>query len=164
MKKIFIVITLCFSPKLFPAVAQDYDIRGGGGLLYGTSQQNIGLNFRGDVIFFNQWSLSPHFNVFFNKKDNYVTKRWNAFNIDAHYFFELEKSWKIYPLIGFNFATISEKVNDITFSNAKIGMNIGIGTEYPFDSRLDGFGEFKYVISDADHAVITVGLLYRLFR
>ena len=164
MKKIFVAIIFCFFLKLIPATAQDYDIRGGGGLLYGTGQQNIGLNLRGDVTFFDQWSLTPHFNVFFNKKDNYVTKRWNAFNIDAHYFFEMERSWRIYPLIGINFATVSEKVNDITFSNAEIGMNIGAGAEYPLDSRLDGFGELKYIIGDADQAVITVGILHTLFR
>jgi len=164
MKKIFVAVIFCFCLKLIPATAQDYKINLGGGLIYGTSQKNVGFDFRGDVTFFDQWSISPHFNVFFNKKDNYVTERWNAFNIDAHYFFELERLWKIYPLLGINFATVSEKVNDITFSNAEIGMNIGAGAEYPLDSRLNGFGELKYVIGDADQAVITVGLLYTLIR
>jgi len=100
--------------------------------------------------------------MFFNKKNNLITKKWNAFNVDGHYYFELDRLWTIYPTFGINFATVSEKVNDITFSNAEIGINIGFGSEYRFDSRLSGFAEIKYVISDADQAVIVFGMLYQI--
>jgi hypothetical protein len=162
MNKIILALTFFSLLNLVPAVAQHYNIRLGGGLNYGTSQQNIGLDFRGDVTFFDQWSITPNFSFFFNKTNNFVKKKWNAFNVDGHYYFEIEKSWTIYPILGINFATVSEKVNDITFSNAEIGINLGFGSEYQFDARLSGFGEVKYVISDADQTVIVFGLLYQM--
>lgn len=138
------------------------DFRLGGGLGYGTVAKNIGINFRGDVKFNKQWSIAPHFNWFFNKKNGPITLRWNALNIDGHYFFEIDQTWVVYPILGINFATVSEKVNGITFSNSDVGINIGFGTEYNFDRRFSGFGEVKYVISDADQAVITIGVLYKI--
>lgn len=162
MNRIILALTFFSLITLVPAKAQDYNIRLGGGLIYGTSQNNIGVNLRGDISFFSQWSITPGFNMFFNKKNNLITKKWNAFNVDGHYYFELDRLWTIYPTFGINFATVSEKVNDITFSNAEIGINIGFGSEYRFDSRLSGFAEIKYVISDADQAVIVFGMLYQI--
>ena len=147
---------------LFPflLIAQDFSL--GGGLGYGTQINNVGLNFRGDVKFDKQWSITPHFNYFFNKTEGEVIYKWNALNIDGHYFFEMDQIWTIYPLFGINFSTVSEKINDIKFSNSDVGINLGIGAEYHFDRRLSGFGEIKYVISDADQLVITLGLLFQI--
>ena len=158
-KTTFALITVfMFSSSLIKA--QDFSV--GGGLGYGSQINTIGINFRGDVKFYKQWSITPHFNYFFNKQKGDVTEKWNAFNVDGHYFFELDQTWNVYPLFGVNFATVSEKVNDITFSNSDIGINLGFGSEYIFDRRLSGFGEIKYVISDADQLVLTFGLLFQL--
>lgn len=162
IQKIKTAITFTLFFLVFHSIIHAQDFRAGGGLGYGTVARNIGLNFRGDVKFDNQWSVTPHFNWFFNKKKGPVTKRWNALNIDGHYFFTIEKFWTVYPLAGINFATVSEKVNDITYSNTDVGINLGIGSEYSFDRRLSGFGEVKYVISTADQAVITLGVLYEI--
>lgn len=147
---------------LFFSKAKAQEIRLGGGLGYGTVAKNIGINFRGDVKFHKQWSITPHFNIFFNKKDGALTKKWNALNIDGHYYFEVDQTWTIYPVFGVNFATVSQRLNDITFSNSDVGINLGFGSEYNFDRRFSGFGEIKYVISDADQVVITLGILYKI--
>ena len=154
-----ILILLLISSISF---AQEY--RGGGGFSYGTVAKNAGLNFRGDIRFQNLWSVTPHFNWFFSKEKAGITKRWNALNIDGHYIFTLEEFWTIYPIAGINFATVSQKVNDITYSNFDIGINLGFGSEYNFAKRLSGFGEVKYVISNADQAVITLGVLYLIAK
>ena len=160
MIKTTIAIITLFSLFSFLLKAQDFSL--GGGLGYGTQINNVGLNFRGDVKFDHQWSITPHFNYFFNKTEGVVTNKWNALNIDGHYFFELDQLWTFYPLFGINFSTVSEKVNDITFSNSNVGINLGIGLEYNFDRRLSGFGEIKYVLSEADQLVISLGLLYQI--
>ena len=160
MIKTTIALITLFSFFSFLLKAQDFSL--GGGLGYGTQINNLGLNFRGDVKFEKQWSITPHFNYFFNKTEGAVTYKWNALNIDGHYFFELDQLWTFYPLFGINFSTVSEKVNDITFSNSDVGINLGIGSEYNFDRRLSGFGEIKYVVSEADQLVITLGLLYQI--
>ena len=140
--------------------AQDYSI--GGGLGYGSQINTIGLNFRGDIKFHKQWSITPYFNYFFSRTKADITNKWNALNVDGHYFFEIDRGWILYPLFGVNIANVSTKVNDITFSNSNIGINLGFGSEYNFDPRISGFGEIKYVISDADQLVITFGVLYKL--
>jgi hypothetical protein len=160
MIKTTIVLITVFTLLTFLGHAQDISV--GGGLGYATKINNVGLNFRADVKFHKQWSITPHFNYFFNKKDGVIIEKWNALNVDGHYYFEIDQMWTIYPIFGLNFATVSEKVNDITFSNAYAGINLGIGAEYDFDRRLSGFGEIKYVISEAGQAVITLGLLYQV--
>ena len=160
MIKSRIVLLIFFIFFISALNAQDF--RAGGGFGYGTVAKNIGLNFRGDVKIHKNWAVTPHFNWFFNTTDGPITNRWNALNIDGHYFFEVEKYWTIYPLFGFNFATVSEKVHDITYSNSEFGINLGFGSEYRFDRRFSGFGEIKYVISNADQVVITLGILYQI--
>ena len=160
MIKTTIALITFFS--LFSCRVHAQDISLGGGLGYGTQINNVGINFRGDVKFYNQWSITPHFNIFFNRKDDQVTNKWNALNVDGHYFFEIDQTWSVYPIFGVNIATVSQKINGITFSNTDVGINLGFGSEYNFDRRLSGFGELKYVISDADQLVITFGLLYLL--
>ena len=101
---------------------------------------------------------------FFNRTDNFITKKWNALNIDGHYYFKVDQSLYVYPVFGINFATVAEKVNSITFSNSEVGVNLGIGTEYFFDRRLSGFSEIKYVVSDADQLVVSFGMLFRIYN
>ena len=160
MNKTIATIIFIFFINIFSSEGQDFRL--GGGFSYGTGIKNLGLNFRGDVKFDQKWSITPHFNYFFNKKEGVVTEKWNALNVDGHYYFEIDQTSSIYPIFGLNFATVSEKVNDITFSNSDAGINLGFGSEYDFDRRLSGFGEIKYVISEADQAVITLGLLYQV--
>lgn len=158
-RNLLTLILLIFSVTLS---VNAQEIRLGGGLIYGTVAKNIGLNFRGDVNFNKQWTITPNFSWFFNKKSNLITRKWNALNIDGHYNFEVDPTWYIYPILGVNLATVSEKVNNITFSNADVGINLGFGSEFYFDRRFSGFGEIKYVISDADQLVIVFGVLYQL--
>ena len=108
------------------------------------------------------WSFSPNFNLFFNKKNESFTTEWKDLNIDGHLYFEMDRRWNLYPLLGINFATISEKEDNLTFSNSEVGFNLGVGSEFKIDRRLSGFGEAKYVLSGADQAVITFGLIYKV--
>jgi outer membrane immunogenic protein len=110
----------------------------------------------------NQWSIAPHINWFFNKNRNGISTRWKAFNVDGHYYLEAKNFWTIYPIAGINLATVSEKVNDITYSNFDIGINLGVGSEYSIDTNISGFGEIKYVISNADQVVIALGVLFKI--
>ncbi len=160
MTKTTLVLIVFFTSFTLTSKAQEYSL--GGGLGYGSGINTIGINFRGDAKFNKLWSISPHFNFFFNKKNDNVSKKWNAFNVDGHYFFEIDPTWVFYPLFGVNIATVSEKVNGVTFSNSAVGINLGFGTEYSIDSKLTGFGEVKYVIGDADQLVMFFGILYML--
>ncbi len=136
----------------------------GGGLSYGSGINNAGVNLKGNVRIDDHWAVSPHFNFFFNRNDGMITHRWWAFNIDGHYYFEIEDLLSIYPLLGFNIGVVKENLNSINFSDTGIGMNLGGGLQYQFTDALSGFGEIKYVIGNADQLVVTVGILYRIQR
>jgi len=155
----FFIVIVAFYSQL---CAQDF--RAGGGLAYGSQINTLGINFRGDVNFNNQWSITPHYNLFFNKDHGIISDRWREINIDVHYFFFDDERWKLYPLAGFNLATVSEKVNSIIFSNSYAGLNLGMGSEYHFSEQISGFGEIKYVVSNADQMVISVGVLYKISK
>lgn len=162
MRKLSLTFLLVFVAFCSHVSAQEFSA--GGGLGYGSQINTLGINFRGDVSFDNQWSITPHYNLFFNKDHGIVTDRWRAINIDVHYFFFKDKGWKLYPLAGFNLATVSEKVNSIIFSNSYAGFNLGMGSDYHFSEQISGFGEIKYVISKADQMVISVGVLYKISK
>lgn len=158
-KTILILIGIVFTTL---HVAHSQEFRAGGGLAYGSQINNIGFDFRGDIKFNPQWAFTPNFNIFLNRKDGLSTNKWNAFNFDGHYFFEIDQTWTVYPLLGLNVASVTEKINDISFSHTKVGANIGFGSEYNFGEHILGFGELKYVISNADQLVITIGMLYTI--
>ena len=54
------------------------------------------------------------------------------------------------------------KVNGTKSSDTKLGLNIGMGGNYIITEQLTGFAETKYIVSNADQAVITVGILYKI--
>lgn len=160
MGRALITITLLFGLCSIPGLAQELSL--GGGLGYGSGIQNLGINIRGDVRFNELWSVSPNFNLFFNKNNGTYTSEWKDLNIDGHLYFKLDQRWNIYPLLGLNFATVSEKEDNLTFTNSDVGLNLGLGAEFKLEKFLSGFGEAKYVASNADQVVVTVGVIYRL--
>ena len=160
--KHYLISLIAFTGLLLSTNTHAQDVRLGAGISYGTVIKTIGFNARVDVKLDRQWSIVPHANWFLNRTNGPITNKWREFNIDGHYNFEIDQTWFLYPLFGINFATVQEKVNDITFSNSEIGANLGFGSEFIFTRQLSGFGEVKYVISDADQAVFTLGLLFLL--
>lgn len=162
MKKKAFIFSMVFLAFYVQLNAQDFSA--GGGFNYGSQINNLGINFRADVNFEDKWSITPHYNLFFNKKHGIISERWKALNIDFHYFFPIDEGWNYYPIAGFNYATVSEKVNSIIFSNSYGGFNLGIGTNYQISEQVSGFSEIKYVISSADQLVFVIGALYKISK
>ena len=165
MKKLTLlaVITIAFT---FNSLAQ---ISAGGGIAYGTEQETIGFNLRGqynineniDVIggltFFLPKTISQP--TFFGTIKN-KTSLW-TFDIDGHYNFPINDKFSFYPLAGINISGASVEVNGTKTSKTEIGLNIGVGASYEINDKLEGFFETKYTIGNFDQAVITVGVLYK---
>lgn len=79
----------------------------------------------------------------------------------------------IYPLAGASASIIEEKYEyedntpggeSYSFSNSetKLGVNVGVGGKYPINDRFTAFGEVKYILSDYDQAVLSLGVNYRI--
>ncbi len=132
----------------------------GGGLVFGTDVEELGITVDGNYYFDENWSISPNFTIFFAEDPiNFFT-----INVDGRYNFEVGPSPTIvYPLGGLNLAIVS--VEDTGFgdddSDTELGINLGGGVNHFFNSNFGILGELKFVIGDADQIVLTGGVVYR---
>ncbi len=165
MKKIILISLITFSIGFgHHTFAQNTQINLGGGFSYGSEIEKPGINLRADFRFPKGWVIAPDFNFFFTKNNNNSKITWTTFNIDGHYLIGLSQQVNFYPLAGFNYTTVNTKVRDTKYTNHKGGLNIGMGLDAKLASRLKGFVEVKYVVSNesTDQAVVMFGLLYGL--
>ncbi len=92
--------------------------------------------------------------VYYFPKDNH---NFYEVNINGAYTFYEEFMFKSYLYTGLNYARSKFDVGNGSISDTAYGLNLGIGAEYDF-GRLLAFGDLKYVISDFDQAVFSIGL------
>jgi outer membrane immunogenic protein len=78
-------------------------------------------------------------------------------NLNAGYTFYEEFMFKSYAYTGLNYARSKTGIENASISETAYGLNAGIGAEYDF-GRLLAFGDLKYVISEFDQAVFSIGL------
>ena len=131
----------------------------GGGLIFGTEVEQLGLNGRA-VFTLGDWRIAPGIDFFF--PENRVTV-WSI-NGDGNYVFEVSGLVKPYLLAGLNFTTVSFRdddgfFNDNRASRTEVGLNIGGGIDFDLP-KVTPFAEFKYTISDFDQAVFTFGVKF----
>lgn len=153
-KKIF--LTLAFA-ALF-ASASFGQLKFGGGLSYGTEAENVGINVRADYSINDKIAIVPGFTYFLPKDD--VT--FMEFNADCHYSF----NEMFYGLGGLNYTHFKAEIPSIEFmgvtvgggdiSDSAMGLNVGAGAK--LGSMF--FAEAKYVLSDYDQLVLSVGILF----
>lgn len=75
-------------------------------------------------------------------------------NLNGAYIFYDEYMFKSYLYTGLHLAQASI---DGSVKNREIGLNVGLGAEYDFGTLL-AFGDLKYVISEIDQPVFSIGL------
>ena len=161
MKKLLVIFTLL---TIFATTSYAQKFLVGGGLVYGTEVDKGGIDIRGDIRFNENWAVVPNFNFFFPTSNDSYKSGFTGFNIDGHYLFGIGSGANVYPLFGLNFghSKYKNKINDTKSSNTEIGINLGGGIEYFFSSKIAGFFEVKYIISDYDQGVLGFGVLYNL--
>jgi outer membrane immunogenic protein len=161
MKVILRLLIVVFS--IFAAEGlRAQDLRLGGGLVYGSEIDRMGIDLRGDYQLQSNLILVPDFQLFFNRNSGNVRVYWNTINFDFHYLFSVAENFYLYPLAGLNFTFYTVKIRDNRDTSARIGLNLGGGAEYRFSDKIAGFIELKYVVSDADQTVASYGVLVRV--
>lgn len=132
----------------------------GGGLVYGTEAEKVGLQLNGyydlsEAVM--NLRVGGAFNYFFVQEG----LSYSALNANAQYVFLRPDALMVYGLAGLNltFVSVETPIGDV--SNTEIGLNLGIGAEYSVAEQVGLFAEIKYVISEADQAVIGLGARYR---
>ena len=150
----------------FKANAQEVgDIRVGGGLVYGTAIEELGINIRGDYQFAELIKGGADFTFFF-APENFS---FNTLNLNGFYMFDVE-GFNPYALAGLNFSFYSANFQSTTIggitigggsvTDTAVGLNLGGGADFPLSENLAGFGEVKYVISNYDGLAITAGIKF----
>ena len=141
-----------------PASAEG--ISAGGGLVYGTEIEELGIQLNGyydlgDVV--ENLRVGADFTYWFVDDPASV---W-TFNINGHYIFLRPDAALVYGLAGLNIYHYSVEAFGFETSVTEPGLNLGIGGEYSVAEQLGLYAELKYVISDADQAVLGAGARYR---
>jgi len=129
----------------------------GGGLVYGTEIENIGLNIRAGYQVTEAINANAGFSFFFAGDG----VSFNTINLDGHYAFLNEEKIAAYGLAGLNIAITSFSIGFGSTSATEIGLNLGAGAKYQVSEQLDAFFELKYVISEFDQLVPELGAIYK---
>ena len=136
--------------------------RVGGGLVYGTEIENIGINLNGQYFIKENIAIAPGLNYFFPKAlGSGFDLNWFEINANGHYYFNTG-SIEPYALAGLNFAFLSVKSSFGDSSNTEVGLNLGGGANFDIGSSIKPFGELRIVIGDADQLVLGGGVRFTL--
>ena len=81
----------------------------------------------------------------------YFDNTWMAFDADYHFVINPENPSRFYPLVGLELST---DFSDFT----ELGANLGGGVDFMLTDTLAAFAEAKFVVSDLDGFVVTLGL------
>ena len=82
----------------------------------------------------------------------YFKDTWFAFDVDYHFVINPENPSRFYPLVGFELST--------DFDWAELGANLGGGVDFMLTDTMAAFFEAKFVVSDADGFVATLGMKF----
>ncbi len=165
MKKLILTSCVLFG-MMFMFNSNSYaqessDILVGGGLIYGTEVEAIGIQAGGKYAFTPEISGAADFAIYF--PDNYD---WWELNANVHYNFLAEDGMKVYGLGGLNYATLSVSYDlgewgSGSTSNSEVGLNLGGGAEFDVDFA-NVYTELKYVLGNADQLALSAGLRFSI--
>ena len=161
MNKLF--ITLIFTFLISLGLKAQISI--GGGLVYGTEIENIGISINGLYEINESWRAAPTFTYFLKK--NYVN--WSVLDLDAHYnFTEIENLGNLYALGGLSL-TFWNWDNDFNWgipgldlNGTEFGINLGVGLYKKINEGLILTPELRYTLGDADYLRLGVKLFFSL--
>lgn len=140
----------------------------GGGLMYGSEVEKLGLRLDGVYIINEKFRGEIDLGFYFPDKEDYPTigevkTTWTEVNINGNYIFytDTDMGLQAYAIAGLNILRYKIKVGGASDSDSKAGLNIGAGGEYKLDFA-NLFTEIRYVLGDADQLNITAGLRFPL--
>lgn len=161
MKKLLLLSG--FTALLLFTIKEDASAQlgGGAGVAFGSDIEQVGLH--GDLYY--RLPSQPAIRVgggliyYFPKTTNGVDHDFFELNLNGNYIFYEEFMFKSYGLAGLNYSRAKVSAGNGSHSEGEIGLNLGVGGEYDFGPLL-GFGELKYVVSEFDQAVFSIGVRF----
>ncbi len=133
----------------------------GGGVSYGSEIDEPGINIRGGAMLGDNFRISGDLNYFFPGDDGFYDVDVWGLNFNGAFILPSNEGLYVYPLAGLNITTIKSELGDFEDTRTEMGLNLGGGLGVNLGA-VTPFIEGKYVISDYDQAVVSVGLLFNL--
>lgn len=155
MKNFLKIAILLIAVIALSSQESNAQVKAGVGAAFGSEIEQVGI--QGDLHY--RLTGAPAIQVgggfiyYFPKDD----VNFYEVNINGGYIFYEEYMFKSYLYTGLNYANSSVDTAGGSVSDSAIGLNVGVGAEYDFGGVL-GFGDLKYVVSDYDQPVFSIGL------
>ena len=149
------------------------------GVTYGSEVEALGITVGAEYFVSDKISIAPDFIYYFTNKESQViggseievkTKLWEI-NGNVHYYFVDNSSIGFYGLGGLNYSHVSVdfKQTDVDsgtveaqfdMSDGEVGVNLGVGANFPISRKLTPYAELKYVAASTDQLVIGGGVKF----
>lgn len=154
MKTIFKISTVLIAIIILNTQESNAQVKAGLGAAFGSEIEQVGI--QGDLHYRFQnipaIQLGGDLIYYFPKDDRGFIEA----NLNGSYIFYDKYMFKSYLFTGLHLAQQKNTRTDSVY-NREIGLNIGLGAEYDFGPLL-AFGDLKYVISEIDQPVFSIGL------
>lgn len=155
MKRYLALFVLMAGLAILNTDAAEAQVKAGVGMAFGSDIEQIGI--QGDIHYRMLNRPALQFGgglIYYFPKDNHNFMELNA---NAGYIFYEEFMFKSYAYTGLNYARSKVDTGNDSLTDSAIGLNLGLGAEYDFGGIL-AFGDLKYVISEFDQPVFSIGL------
>lgn len=142
MKKIMILLAMCLGFAMSANAQTDSKMAAGLNLNlgFGNSYTNFGFGAKYQYSFTSNWRGEADFNYYFKKT---CTSFWDI-DLNAHYLFHLgDNGLNLYPLAGLGLYSTKAEVWGFSASTNTLGINYGVGAEYPVAENIKVNAEFK---------------------
>lgn len=133
----------------------------GGGLIYGTELEEVGVQVNGTLNTPGPIRLAADIGIFLLDDVGNSERGFWEINFNGHYMLPGIPKANVYGIAGINIstATLKNDTFNIDSSDSEFGLNLGGGAEVPLGfAKL--FGELRVVLGEADQAVLSGGLRF----
>lgn len=147
---------------IFLNVQAQYSL--GTGVAFGSESETVGMQFRGAYDVDAPVRIGVDVIYYFRSPGILTSKSITEFNVNGHWQFINQTSHSVYALTGFNLTRprTTYLSTSLSSSSNHFGWNIGAGSQYEVAPQLAVVGELKYILSDADQWVLSLGDVYVL--
>lgn len=129
---------------------------------FDSDRDNTGIGFKGVFGLSNSLSFSPDINYFFGG-GNFATV-----NTDLQLDLAQGNNLKFYGLGGLHFGAFRSRISTSSFiafnrnAEVNLGVNLGLGAQLFTKNNFRLFAEGKYIVSDLDRFILSIGMLFNL--
>lgn len=151
------------------------------GVVFGSEIETLGITLGSEFFVSDKVSITPDFIFYFTNKESQVfagsdievkSKLWEL-NGNIHYYFVDKTNVSFYGLGGLNYSHVGVEFkqtdtgtgqieSQFDADDGEIGVNLGVGANFPIRRNFTPFTELKYVAASTDQLVISAGVKFEL--